>query len=48
MAVISSGLTQTALATIVTCVVTGVTVLVAAIGLLIDRSAARQERTGRR
>lgn len=44
--VTSSGLTATALASIVAGVVTFVTAIVAVIGLLIDRSAARKERTG--
>jgi len=45
MAVTSSGLTATALAAIVFGVVSGVTAILVAIGLLIDRSAAHHERT---
>ena len=48
MAVTSSGLTATALATIVLGVVSGVTAILVAIGLLIDRSAAHHERMGNR
>jgi hypothetical protein len=46
MEVTSSGLTPFALVTIVFSVVTGVTVLVALVGILIDRDAARHERKG--
>jgi|CXWL01.1.fsa_nt_gi nitrate reductase gamma subunit len=45
MAVTSSGLTATALAAIVAGVVTGVTALVALLGVLIDKTAAHHERT---
>ena len=44
MAVTSSGLTATGLATIVAGVVAGVTALVALLGVLIDRTAAHHER----
>jgi nitrate reductase gamma subunit len=44
--VTSSGLTATALASITASVVAGVTALVALIGVLIDRTAARHERKG--
>jgi hypothetical protein len=43
--VTASGLTATALSAIVAGVVTFVTAIVAVIGVLIDRSAARKERT---
>ena len=46
--VTSSGLTATALASIVFGVVSGVTAIVVAIGLLIDRSAAHHDRMGNR
>jgi len=46
--VTASGLTATMLAAIVAGVVTFVTAIVVFIGLLIDRSAARHERTGER
>jgi hypothetical protein len=46
MEVTSSGLTPFALVTIVFGVVTSVTVLVALVGILIDRDAARHERKG--
>jgi hypothetical protein len=48
MDVTSSGLTATALGAIVFGVVAGVTAIVIAIGLLIDRSAAHHERLGNR
>lgn len=48
MAVTSSGLTATALAAIVTAVVTGITAIVAILGVLIDKTAAHHERTGGR
>lgn len=42
--VTSSGLTPLALAVIVTSVVAGCTILVAVLGVFIDRTAARHER----
>jgi hypothetical protein len=48
MSVTASGLTATALAAITASVVTGCTLFVAIIGWLIDRSAARHERTRNR
>jgi hypothetical protein len=48
MAVTSSGLTATALSAIVLGVVSAVTAILVAIGLLIDRSAAHHERMGNR
>jgi hypothetical protein len=45
MAVTASGLTATALASIVAGVVTAVTAILAAIGLLIDRSAEHHQTT---
>jgi hypothetical protein len=46
--VTSSGLTATALASIVAGVVTFVTAIVAIIGVVIDKSAARKDRSGER
>ena len=48
MDVTASGLTSTALASIVAGVVTACTSLVVIIGLIIDRSAAHHERTERK
>ena len=46
--VTASGLTATALSGIVVAMVTLVTVIVAVIGILIDRSASRKGRVGER
>ena len=46
--VTASGLTATALASIVAGVVTFVTAIVAVIGVVIDKSAARKDRTRER